>query len=721
MSLATSAQPTNAEVSGYPMVPKKLFNRKINDTERFNLAKDFVCQLASFPNCCQKTKIVKKCSPSLFLKCSCLHSLRDNDTVLTNVARDITATLILRKEERDTQLVSNIKYANLIHGKNSKAKRFLLPQRAGFIRKADLDTAVPTTQHVVCQSSLMSLYGVGPDAWATLNRSATTGIVIVHGLKGKPANNSLKPAIRESLHDFLQDLSHHAAPRATLLVRKKTEIVQKNDDDEIIELPTHWTKRGVWARWLDELGYDVTTNNLGTVSVTAKEGTELGGLPKYCCLKTFNNYWKQYFPKMILSKAPTDVCDDCFALANAITDESKKPDDADDDVPLTEILENEQKYLDRLDKARNHVLNSQKQRELFNNIIEQAKEARRNDVPWEDRVWTYVVDYAANLGLPWFGGQQPGSTYYYSPVNVFCFGMVDPSDPSPDPKDHLHAHMYTEATGTKGWNNVASLIMKQLLADGLLREDQIGGVLNFGLDNCGGHNKNRMVLRFGMYLAECQYFQDVNFSFLVRGHTKQNCDRCFNKMKKDYHFSNVFTYEQLVECLSGIDRTIHEVQDGDFEDWDSFLNEFYENMPSGHVRCNHIFSVSSANPTVMKISIADGESVSEFDLKKKGNERTRAERVTVMKAYTRKTLHPPGLRPIKRVEMAKYVRHVPEEYHTDDMYRAPTQSEILETKREKLEKQEAKAAKKRATRKSPRKLKTPTQIKPAKKKPRSLF
>ena len=58
--------------------------------------------------------------------------------------------------------------------------------------------------------------------------------------------------------------------------------------------------------------------------------------------------------------------------------------------------------------------------------------------------------------LPSFASEQPGATYYYSPLNVYVFGVVDAAI------DKLYAYMYMEDIGKKGGNNVASLLMHHL-------------------------------------------------------------------------------------------------------------------------------------------------------------------------------------------------------------------------------------------------------------------
>ena len=82
----------------------------------------------------------------------------------------------------------------------------------------------------------------------------------------------------------------------------------------------------------------------------------------------------------------------------------------------------------------------------------------------------------------------------------------------------------------------------------------IGGRTGFRLtvvmDNCSGQNKNNTVLRLALWLVEMQYFKEVCFTFYIRGHTKNACDRLFNQMKRNYHKSQVFTMQELIARLN---------------------------------------------------------------------------------------------------------------------------------------------------------------------------
>jgi hypothetical protein len=48
--------------------------------------------------------------------------------------------------------------------------------------------------------------------------------------------------------------------------------------------------------------------------------------------------------------------------------------------------------------------------------------------------------------------------------------------------------------------------------------------LTFVFDNCSGQNKNGMVLKLVVYLVEMDFFEEVQFVFLIVGHTKNPAD-----------------------------------------------------------------------------------------------------------------------------------------------------------------------------------------------------
>eukprot|EP00957_Ditylum_brightwellii_P068193 5176773-Ditylum_brightwellii.AAC.1 len=64
----------------------------------------------------------------------------------------------------------------------------------------------------------------------------------------------------------------------------------------------------------------------------------------------------------------------------------------------------------------------------------------------QNDVHTITIDFAQNLSLPWFGHDQPGQTYFLTPITVNFFNAIDNSHE----KSHLHAMIYKEDEGKRG-------------------------------------------------------------------------------------------------------------------------------------------------------------------------------------------------------------------------------------------------------------------------------
>ena len=142
-------------------------------------------------------------------------------------------------------------------------------------------------------------------------------------------------------------------------------------------------------------------------------------------------------------------------------------------------------------------------------------------------------------------------------MTVNNLGVVDHAHKYDDGKvgEHMHCHVYTDAVGRKGANNVASLIMKTSRHLNFLHDDEHSSELNIIFDNCCGQNKNNTVSRLETWIAKMGCFLEVNFIFLIVGRTKNAADRLFNSLKVQYRKRNLYTFNQLVEAL-GTSRTI---------------------------------------------------------------------------------------------------------------------------------------------------------------------
>jgi hypothetical protein len=139
-------------------------------------------------------------------------------------------------------------------------------------------------------------------------------------------------------------------------------------------------------------------------------------------------------------------------------------------------------------------------------------------------------------------------------------------------------------------------------------------------------------------------------------------------MKQIYHKTNVYTYEQLVEvCDFNQHVNAIKVVEGDFKDWDKYLDKFYTGFVMGTVTPAHVFEVESLNPTKMMIRDAITEPYTAQNFRKntktpETDEDCRA-RVEAMKAASVPVIPFPGIKEIKQVELySKWRKFLPEEF-----------------------------------------------------------
>jgi hypothetical protein len=342
-------------------------------------------------------------------------------------------------------------------------------------------------------------------------------------------------------------------------------------------------------------------------------------------------------------------------------------------------------------KAAKHVEEAINMREYCNWMIEQCKATKTFSKNCEKTI-TIIADYSQNGELPSYGNQQPGETYYYSPLTVNIFGIVD----TDNEKETMVAYCYEEYEGGKGGNNVASLLMLHLHDKNLLNSNDPIGVLNIVMDNCSGQNKNKMVLRLANYLVEMGYFKEVNFCFLVVGHTKNHADRLFNLAKLSIRSTNVYCMKDFLFLISKNEHihAVHVHADNFFE-WGKYLDELYHNFDKPGVKkwqlfqCNSDLKVDGIYATTFKTSALDSAERATFIMEKSMSREKRSNLLSQLP----KSMIAPGLREIKQVELyTKYRPLVPEQYW-DELCPKPSDEVIGNIAKQRNEKQKARISK----------------------------
>lgn len=580
----------------------------------------------------------------LKLQCNCLSILSPNELEVDSPFSDAVAQyqLYFSRLKSIEQKKIVIEWMRSNPNNNGTAHRrypipFLLDN------SQDSSTFQALREATVCPSSLVELLGRSKKWLKECVDHATNNTLPSHGLIGKTSNNrkAFLLIFEDDLVQHFEELRKEASPIATRLVRESTgETTTRDDDDDYELLGPDVTMRTCYSNFCLSKGVIVSATNKGTFKKRPLEGYEDAKTPSW---SAYHSFWKQRYPKLKVRKPSADVCSYCFKFfnvrstlnnssidtgnnneqeqqekeavdnttttaasvdntniqlgketsnINASSNLNKNTNEDEDagDVSVDKIaLEWERRILE----ASTHVRRARVQRALANQKIETAKLHKQQNVHHSERTYTFIADYCQNMSLPFFGSSQPGETYYYTPLNVYLFGVVDASA-----DDHLHGHLYKEGDAKKGGNSVASLIIKTLDKIGLLKQDESGNVLtgkelNIIFDNCAGQNKNNYVLWLVPYLVELGYFESVNFIFLIVGHTKNACDRRFNNLKLLYSKSQCFSFDDMIEVLSKSKYvTIWPVQDGDIKDYAKWLQKYYKKLATVGILLSeyHIFS-----------------------------------------------------------------------------------------------------------------------------------
>jgi hypothetical protein len=270
--------------------------------------------------------------------------------------------------------------------------------------------------HRLCKNSLAKLIGKSRFAWDSIELDRKEA----HGHSSQKPNNRIPENVVALLNEYFFSLSRLGQPRATKIIRQlspsgDTVMVElKATDNDLIELPACHTKRALYRTFLQENGWEVAFDNKSRMSAVG-EGPPLSW-PTFC------SYWKENYPLLTIQPRSADICDDCVVFANRHKYLSTKKGDNDEhQEPLRDAEE------DLIIAAGKHVEMARIQRLLFVSKKEEAKLHAAMDMPQEQRTYTFVADFAQNMYIPNFAAEQPGATYYYSPLNVYPFGVVDAS------------------------------------------------------------------------------------------------------------------------------------------------------------------------------------------------------------------------------------------------------------------------------------------------------
>lgn len=629
------AQPPYISTDNNPVsiLHSKLMGMSNKDEENFDIEPHrrsigfFLEYLFTQPTCVNMQNTKRPCH------CSCLTSLPITDADKRDVWDYLVKFARLTKNEQNKIVFQWMRYSLGLTASPDEVEG----NASAFNKRLFL---LPGTLHMVCLNACMRMIGWGPRGWKSLMRSAKTNQFPVHGNAGSASNNALKVTTQIHLDSFFSGLKEYAAPRATRQVRiivaggDDNKLELRDKDVELLELPPYYNRNNLYIMWCKSVGYRPRFDSIHRlVEMEPLGGPSAPRIPRkeVVSLPTFGKYWKTNFPKVVTQRPREDVCEECFAFANRHRYKEQRQEikdsiqaaaaEAGHELFTEEDLEvalGDKAFSKKEDKVTianvtKHVEMQKLQRDLVIKLRAEAYSDRNK--PRHQRRYTFVADFAQNCYVPNFADEQPGKTYFLSPLNAYVFGICDASTKPTE----LSAHFYMgEPDGAKGGNNVASLLWKELIRKQLLpsncptREAPMGrshkatDEVNFVFDNCTGQNKNRYVLRMLFFMVQRRVAKVARCVFLVRGHTKNECDRMFNAMKHEYRKINVYTPADLFKALDKHEQcTAVPVQPGDMNDWGELQDEYMKSIKN--IKMYHIFEVNDIDPYTLWCQEYDGQ------------------------------------------------------------------------------------------------------------------
>jgi len=305
--------------SSLKLKEKKLFD---NDGVQSALIDDFIGTLVAQPTC------VDINNPTRSFGCKCMFNLCLEQAVKAQVISEILRFVIMPKYEQQKLVLEWMKYAQAnktqTHRQEDKHKCYILPG---------------TTTTKTCRNALCVLLGIGRYCWSTCCEGLKNGVMPRHGLYGE-VSNRLNATQHEHLGTFFEDVKQLAAPRATRIVRSlvKTHVDKavllgeysaitdtRDDDEDVIELPTCYSKRALFGRLYKDHGWTLKFDNVGRLvskdPVTDAVQTPKKDLPSWW---TFLEYWNHNYPKVVCQRPREDICSDCFKFANSYKTKQSK-------------------------------------------------------------------------------------------------------------------------------------------------------------------------------------------------------------------------------------------------------------------------------------------------------------------------------------------------------------------------------------------------------------
>ena len=320
---------------------KEISNGTLKEDEAFEAVLDFLRSVIELP-CCPS--LAGGASQAKATACTCLHELRpaegdgDGDTeILRMVASHVCYFGSLSNNERrllEIEYCDTADFLQHLQMDTDLAQRrpFHLKVRSTVPYEAGMDpdalAAFKSRQAkvrgpFVCPNAFMLCYGLGRVRFGGSRQHAALNTFPVHGLKGKKGKASNRKSLdvqgaEENLADFFSELLKEAEVPATRMVRTLAGMELREEEEDRVDLPHHYTKRSLYKRWAFESGHKVVTDAKGRNTTTDREDdywpADKKPLP-IVSWKSFLNYWDEHHKNLRIRSKCEDTCGECQIVA----------------------------------------------------------------------------------------------------------------------------------------------------------------------------------------------------------------------------------------------------------------------------------------------------------------------------------------------------------------------------------------------------------------------
>ena len=312
-------------------------------------------------------------------------------------------------------------------------------------------------------------------------------------------------------------------------------------------------------------------------------------------------------------------------------------------------------------KAELHLLDVTTERSVYQGALEKAK---ASVVPYftKDGVFSppppaskrppnktpitahYSFDMAQQVFYP-NDPLQPGPMYFLTPRKCAIFGVCCEAIP------RQINYLIDEAVDMgKGSNAIISMLHHFFAHHGLGEE-----AVHLHADNCGGQNKNAMMVQYLLWRVMTGQHKQITLSFMIPGHTKFSPDWCFGLLKKKYRRTKVGGLTDLVGVVNE-SAAVNVAQPTGLEDgsvvvttydWQEYFKNFCTKV-TGIKKLHHI-RFDSAHPGIIFVKEKAGSTELARSILKDKSWSPQADELPPV-------LHPTGLSNKRQWYMYKYIR-----------------------------------------------------------------